>query len=298
MNPSAFTCNDILIIFLAVMITDVLLLDLFNTLGLPTSTTVSVVFELMGASVGMGIVKIKAAAAGTLSLGQFINSERSLVIVSGILLSVVISFIFGLLVQYLVRIIFSFNYKKTLRYFGALWGGLAITGITYFILIKGAKGSSFINSDQLQWISTHSLMILGISFAGWTALLQLLNWLFNINPLKIIVLAGTFALAFAFAGNDMVNFIGVPLAGYESYKVFTAQQAVSGSEFTMQSLAAAVKTPTFFLLIAGVVMVLALWFSKKARTVTRTELNLGNQDLVDERFECRVCLGGDCFPHI
>jgi hypothetical protein len=284
MNPTAFSFNDIIIIFLAVMITDVLLLDLFNTFGLPTSTTVSVVFELLGASVGMGIVKIKASAEGLAGLGQYINSERSLVIVSSILLSVALSFSFGIIIQYIARVIFSFNFKKSIRYFGALWGGLAITGITYFILIKGAKGSSFINKEQITWISEHSTIILGICFAGWTILLQLLYWLFRINILKIIVLFGTFALAMAFAGNDMVNFIGVPLAGYESYKVFIAQNALTGSAFTMSSLVESVKTPTGFLLIAGIVMAIALWFSKKARTVTRTELNLGNQDIISERF--------------
>lgn len=284
MNPNAFTFENILIIFLAVMITDVLLLDLFNTFGLPTSTTVSVVFELLGASVGMALIRINHSAEGLAGLGQYINSERSLVIITGILLSVAISFFAGLLVQYIARIIFSFNYKKTILYFGSLWGGLAITGITYFILIKGAKGSSFISKEQIAWITDHSALILGISFFGWTLLLQTLYWLFRLNVLKVIVLFGTFALAFAFAGNDMVNFIGVPLAGYESYKVFHAQQLLAGNEFTMSALAESVKTPTGFLLLAGIVMVLALWFSKKARTVTRTEVNLGNQDLINERF--------------
>ena len=284
MNPSTFTFENILIIFLAVMITDVLLLDLFNTYGLPTSTTVSVVFELLGASVGMGIIKIRDSAEGLAGLGQYINSERSLVIISGILLSVAISFTVGIVIQYITRVVFSFNYKKSIRYFGALWGGLAITGITYFILIKGAKGSSFVSKEQLTWITENTTLIIGLCFAGWTVLLQLLYWLFRVNILKVIVLFGTFALAMAFAGNDLVNFIGVPLAGYESYKVFMAQDALSGSEFTMSALAESVSTPTGFLLIAGIIMALSLWFSKKARTVTRTELNLGNQDLINERF--------------
>jgi phosphate/sulfate permease len=284
MNPSAFAFDDIIIIFLAVMITDVLLLDLFNTFGLPTSTTVSVVFELLGASVGMGIVKIKASAQGITGLGQYINSERSLLIITGILLSVAISFIAGLIIQYIVRTVFSFNYKNSIRYFGALWGGLAITGIIYFILIKGAKGSSFVSKEQITWISEHSAWILGISFIALTALFQLLYWLFRINILKVIVLFGTFALAMAFAGNDLVNFMGVPLAGYESFKVFSAQNVLTGSEFNMTALAESVRTPTGFLLIAGIIMALALRFSKKARTVTRTEVNLGNQDLINERF--------------
>ena len=166
----------------------------------------------------------------------------------------------------------------------ALWGGLAITGITYFLLIKGAKGSAIISKEQLAWISENSVLILGICFAGWTLLLQILYWLFRVNVLKVIVLFGTFALAFAFAGNDLVNFIGVPMAGYESFKVFSAQNGLSGSEFNMSSLMESVKTPVGFLLAAGIVMVLALWFSKKARTVTKTELNLGNQDVINERF--------------
>jgi len=284
MNPGAFSFENILIIFLAVMITDVLLLDLFNTFGLPTSTTVSVVFELLGASVGLAVIRIRNSAEGLAALGQYINSERSLVIITGILLSVAISFIVGLVVQYIARIIFSFNFKKSIRYFGSLWGGMAITGITYFILIKGAKGSSFIDKEQLSWISENSALILGVCFSGWTLLLQLLYWLFRVNVLKVIVLFGTFALAMAFAGNDLVNFIGVPLAGYESYQVFHAQQMLAGNEFTMSALAESVKTPTGLLLLAGIVMVLALWFSRKARTVTRTELNLGNQDLINERF--------------
>jgi len=284
MNPSSFTFNDILIIFLAVMITDVLLLDLFNTFGLPTSTTVSVVFELLGASVGMAIVKISHSPEGAEGLAHYINSGKTLAIITGILLSVGISFIVGVVVQYIARVIFSFNYKKSVRYFGSLWGGLAITGITYFILIKGAKGSSFIDKEQLAWIAENSALILGVCFVGWTVLLQLLYWLFRVNVLRVIVLFGTFALAMAFAGNDLVNFIGVPMAGYESFLDFSTQNNLSGTEFTMTSLMESVKTPTGFLLIAGIIMVLALWLSKKARTVTQTELSLGNQDLTNERF--------------
>ncbi|MBN2812653.1 MAG: inorganic phosphate transporter, partial [Bacteroidales bacterium] len=190
----------------------------------------------------------------------------------------------GVIIQYIARVIFSFNYKKSVKYFGSLWGGLAITGITYFILIKGAKGSSFISKEQIAWISDNSALILGICFVGWTSILQLLNWLFNVNQLKVIVLFGTFALAMAFAGNDLVNFIGVPMAGYESFRVFSAQEGLSGSDFTMTALMESVKTPTGFLLIAGIIMVLSLWFSKKARTVTQTELSLGNQDQTNERF--------------
>ncbi|MBN2480404.1 MAG: inorganic phosphate transporter [Bacteroidales bacterium] len=284
MNPGAFTFAHIMIIFLAVMIADVLLLDLFNTFGLPTSTTVSIVFELLGASVGMAIINIATTDYTLNDLSIFINSEKVLLIIAGILLSVAIAFTVGIIVQYIARIIFSFNYKSTLRYFGSAWGGLAIASITYFILIKGAKGSSFISDEQLVWIQNHSALILGIIFTGCTLLLQLLYWLFRVNVFKVIVLFGTFALAMAFAGNDLVNFIGVPLAGYESFKIFMAQHNVIASEFTMNTLAGAVKTPTLFLLIAGIVMAVTLWFSHKARSVVQTSLNLGNQDIINERF--------------
>ncbi|MBN1159127.1 MAG: inorganic phosphate transporter [Bacteroidales bacterium] len=283
-NPYVFTFSHIIIIFLAVMITDVLLLDLFNTFGLPTSTTVSVVFELLGAAVGMAFISIRTSAGTANDIGDYINSERALLIISGILLSIVIAFTAGMIIQYVSRIIFSFNFNRTARYFGAIWGGLAIASITYFILIKGASGSSFINAEQSSWIKEHSNAILGICFGGWTVLMLLLQWLFNTNIFKVIVLFGTFALAMAFAGNDLVNFIGVPLAGFESYKIFSAQSSLSADAFLMQGLMEEVKTPTFFLLLAGIVMALALWFSKKARSVTKTEVNLGNQDLINERF--------------
>lgn len=287
-NPGAFTFYHIIIIFLAVMITDVLLLDLFNTFGLPTSTTVSIVFELLGAAVGMALIRIRTSVDSVNDMGAYINSERVLLIISGILLSVVIAFTVGMIVQYIARILFSFNYKNSIKYFGSLWGGLAIAAITYFILIKGAKGSSFISSERIAWISEHSLLILAVSFAGWTILLQLLHWLFRINVFKVIVLFGTFALAMAFAGNDLVNFIGVPLAGYESFKLFVAQNAQNANEFIMTSLAGKVQTPTLFLLTAGIIMAVTLWKSRKARSVTLTTLNLSNQDLVIERFSSSV----------
>lgn len=287
-NPGAFTFAHIMIIFLAVMISDVLLLDLFNTFGLPTSTTVSIVFELLGAAVGMAIINILTPGYTLNDLGDFINSERVLLIITGILLSVAIAFTVGVVVQYIARIIFSFNYKNTIRYFGSIWGGFAITSIVYFILIKGARGSAFINSERLAWIQSHSAMILGISFTGFTVILQLLNWLFRINVFKVIVLIGTFALAMAFAGNDLVNFIGVPLAGFESFKIFTAQHDIHAGEFVMNTLAGEVKTNVMFLLGSGIIMAVALWFSHKARSVLQTSLNLGSQDIINERFSSSV----------
>ncbi len=284
MHPDQFYFKEIMIIFIAVMLTDIILLDLFNTFGLPTSTTVSIVFELLGASVGMAIIKITNSPEGG-DIDKYINTGKALQIIFGILLSVIVAFTIGAIVQYMARIVFSFEYEKYLKYFGSIWGGLAFTAITYFILIKGAKGSSLISSEQLEWIKSNVFSIMLISFIGWTLLLQLIFWLFKINVLKFIVLVGTFSLAMAFAGNDLVNFIGVPLAGFESFKAFTAASSTDPATFLMDSLTSAVKTPTSFLLIAGLIMAVTLWVSKKARSVTRTEINLARQGEGTERFE-------------
>jgi hypothetical protein len=261
---------------------------LFNTFGLPTSTTVSIVFELLGAAVGMAIVKIRLLGADFGEMSNYINSGKALAIISGILLSVVIAFTIGAIVQYISRLIFTFRFEKTMRYFGALWGGIAITAITYFILIKGAKGASFMTAENLEWIKSHTLMIILISLIFWSFILQILYWLFKLNILKVIVLTGTFALAMAFAGNDLVNFIGVPLAGFESFKIFMASEGGSPDSFLMSSLAGKVRTPTLYLLIAGLIMVITLWLSRKARSVVKTELNLAAQNAVDERFQSSI----------
>ena len=284
MHPDQFYFKEIMIIFISVMLTDIILLDLFNTFGLPTSTTVSIVFELLGASVGIAIIKITNSPEGG-DIDTYINTGKALQIIFGILLSVIVAFTLGAIIQYIARIIFSFEYEKYLKYFGSIWGGLAITAITYFILIKGAKGSSLISYEQLEWIKYNVFSIMLISFIGWTLLLQLIFWLFKINVLKFIVLVGTFSLAMAFAGNDLVNFIGVPLAGFESFKAFTATSGTDPATFLMDSLTAAVKTPTAFLLIAGLIMAVTLWVSKKARSVTQTEINLARQEEGTERFE-------------
>jgi len=286
-NPEAFTFQEVMVIFLAVMITDILLLDLFNTFGIPTSTTVSIVFEILGSAVAIGAMKISHNNEATGNLGSFINSGGVLTIVSGILLSVIIAFTFGMIIQFLSRIIFTFNYKKTIRNFGAIWGGLAITAITFFILIKGAKGSAFLSKENIDWITNNSSLILLICFGGWTIIIQLLLWLFKTNVFKVVVLFGTFALAMAFAGNDLVNFIGVPLAGYQSFKIFIQNGAISDS-FSMIALKESVKSEPIFLIIAGLIMVLTLWFSRKARSVVRTSLNLSKQDEVNERFTSSV----------
>ncbi len=284
-HPEHFYFSEIMIIFLAVMITDVILLDTFNTFGLPTSTTVSIVFELLGAAVGISIIKVSNLPEGSdLSMGELINSGNALLIIAGILLSVVVAFSAGAIIQYITRLIFSFDYKKNLKRFGAIWGGIAISAITYFILIKGAKGASFMDPETKILIKDNTWLILGISFFSWTILLQVLSWLVNLNILKMIVLVGTFALAMAFAGNDLVNFIGVPLAGYESFKNFLANPGADPNLLSMAVLAGKVKTPTMFLLIAGLIMVVTLWFSKKSRNVVKTTLDLSRQDEGTERF--------------
>jgi hypothetical protein len=282
-NPAMFSFRDVMMIFVAVMVTDIILLDIFNTLGLPTSTTVSIVFELLGASVGVAIV-IVAASPEAEGISNYINSANALTIIFGILISIVVAFSAGSLIQYLTRIVFSFNYEKNFKYFGAIWGGIAITVITYFIIIKGAKGSALMKPEMVDWILDNSRKLMLISFVGWTILLQLLFSVFRVNILKIIVLIGTFSLAMAFAGNDLVNFIGVPLAGYEAFKIWISG-SMAPEALGMEGLAGALKTPSVFLLISGIVMILALWLSKKARSVTKTEINLSRQDEGFERFE-------------
>ncbi len=281
-NPQYFHFSEIMIIFLAVMITDVMLLDLFNTFGMPTSTTVSIVFELLGAAIAISIIKVTNNP--DTSLSQYINTAKALAIIAGILLSVVVAFSSGAIIQYFTRLAFSFNYDSRLKYLGAIWGGIAITAITYFILIKGAKGASFMNSDTKAWIKDNAGQIIIYSFIGWTAVLQICKWVFKFDILKFTVLVGTFALAMAFAGNDLVNFIGVPLAGFESFKVFNGTAGASPNDFLMSSLAGKVRTDTYLLVIAGLIMVVTLWTSKKARSVVKTSLDLARQQEGDERF--------------
>lgn len=366
--PTAFSYKDVMIIFLAVMLTDVILLDLFNTFGLPTSTTVSMVFELLGAAVGIAILKIADSTGDYSELVNYINSAKALAIISGILVSVVIAFSFGAVIQWLSRLLFTFSYEKNLKYFGGLFGGFAVTCILYFILIKGLKDSIYANhivsSIQLgdwldflarqdfdgyksllktlqnftsndafvswgqtlssydketftsgiaeftswaksnadlsvnmplyltQYVNYYTWQILLLGFLATSALLQLLNWLFKMNILKFIVLMGTFALALAFAGNDLVNFVGVPLAGLAAHQDFIASPGANPEQYLMGALMKPVSTPTIFLLIAGLVMVITLWLSKKARTVIKTSLDLSDQDAVNERFESNALARG------
>jgi phosphate/sulfate permease len=288
-HPDQFAFSEIMIIFLAVMVTDIILLDSFNTFGLPTSTTVSIVFELLGSAVALSIIKISLSSTETfLDINKYINSDKALAIITGILLSVFIAFIVGAIVQYLSRLLFSFRYQKSLKYFGSLWGGLAITAITYFMLVKGAKGASFITESTAAWILNNTWNILIFGLIGWIVILQVLHWLFKISIPKVIVLVGTFALAMAFAGNDLVNFIGVPLAGLKSYQEFIANPGANPDDFMMGALKLPVKTNTYLLLIAGVIMILTLWFSKKAKSVVATTIDLSRQGRGDERFGASV----------
>ncbi|MCB0597105.1 MAG: inorganic phosphate transporter [Lewinellaceae bacterium] len=281
-NPQHFYFSEIIVLFLAVMVTDVILLDAFNTYGLPTSTTVSIVFELLGAAVAIALIKVYTDP-NALPLYEYINSAKALAIISGILLSVVIAFSAGMIIQYLSRALFSFDYEKRLNYFGAPWGGMAIAAITYFMLIKGAKGASFMTAGVQDYIAHNTGRIMIWSFIGSTIILWVLNRFTKFDILKFIVLVGTFALAMAFAGNDLVNFIGVPLAGFNSYEIYT-QTGGAPDGLLMDGLAGQVRTPTFLLLMAGIVMVITLWTSKKARSVVKTSLDLGRQDAGDERF--------------
>ncbi len=289
-HPDMFMFSEIMVIFLAVMITDIILLDAFNTLGMPTSTTVSIVFELLGAAVAVSLVKIQAMGNGLGELATYINSEKALAIITGILLSVIIAFTIGALVQYITRLIFSFNYRKNMKYFGSLFGGFAVTAITYFILIKGIDGSAFagikvVNGERLDdWVTGNTITLLVYSFFFWVIIIQLLKWLFDIKILKLTVLIGTFALAMAFAGNDLVNFIGVPLAGYSSYKDWIADGNTAADSFSMEALAGEVSTPPFMLLIAGLIMIITLITSKKAQSVVNTSLDLSRQGEGVERF--------------
>jgi phosphate/sulfate permease len=286
--PAQFTFSEVLVIFLAVMISDVIMLDLYNTMGLPTSTTVSIVFDLLGASMAIAIIKISASAETLQDLGLYINSGKALAIITGILVSVAVAFTIGALVQYITRVIFTFNIRHNLKYYGSIWGGIAITGIIYFMIIKGAKGASFITPETLNYIDNHTFTILLGSFAIWTILLQLFSMLFKLNILKFIVLSGTFALAMAFAGNDLVNFIGVPLAGLKAYQLFTAVPGANPETFLMSGLADDVTTQTWILLMAGIIMTFALWTSKKARSVLETSVDLSRQGEGNERFNSSI----------
>ncbi len=283
--PSEFMFDEIMIIFMAVMITDILLLDFFNTLGLPTSTTVSIVFELLGASVCMAIIKIYADSNLTLlDVGNYINNDKAIEIILGILLSVFVAFSVGAIVQLISRLLLSFNFNSKPKMVGAIFSGFAVTSIMYFILIKGIKNASFMNDGVKSLISDNSFMVIGIGFVLFTLLSLALIVLLKTNIYKIIIVVGTFALAVAFAGNDLVNFIGVPIAAFNSWEAWSVSNVLP-SNFPMVALGEPVATEPYLLLIAGLIMVLTLWFSSKAKAVVKTSVDLSRQDDVKERFE-------------
>ena len=286
--PGKFYFEEIMIIFMAVMIADILLLDFFNSIGLPTSTTVSIVFELLGAAVCVSLLKIHYSTGDYSTIYEFINTAKATQIIVGILLSVVIAFTVGTVIQYFSRLVFTFQYEKKLKYVGAIFGGLSFTSLLYFILMKGLKSIAIVPVEILDFINNNSLLIVGVSFLIFTGISQIVITFFKINILKIIILVGTFALALAFAGNDLVNFIGVPIAAWQSFEIWQSAYQASGvlpNELLMDGLTGKVQTPVFLLLLAGIIMVITLWFSKKAMRVTDTEVNLARQTEGSERFE-------------
>jgi phosphate/sulfate permease len=277
---------------MAVMITDILLLDFFNTLGMPTSTTVSIVFELLGAAVAMALIKIAADGGNFGEVTNFINTAKATEIISGILLSVIISFSIGAIVQWISRLLLSYDFQKKAKWVPAVFGGVALTAITYFIFMKGIGGTplagqtyDLIGGVKISvFLEQNVYTIIGVSVLFWSLLSFLLTSLLNVNIYKVTIGVGTFALALAFAGNDLVNFIGVPIAAYQSYEAWLAS-GMQASAFSMDVLATKVPTPTLFLFISGIVMVITLWFSKKARHVADTEINLAREGEAKERFE-------------
>ena len=283
-NPGMFMFQDIMFIFMAVMITDILLLDVFNTLGMPTSTTVSIVFELLGAAVAISLIKISQNDAESISaIWNYINYEKASLIIFGILLSVVVAFSVGALVQFVSRLIYSFNFEKRPSYINALFGGFAITAITYFIIIKGMKGTPYYK-DVKHLIEDNTLLIIAGSFLLWTVISQVFIKVLKLNVLKLIIGIGTFSLAMAFSGNDLVNFIGVPIAAWNSYEAWSVS-GVEANAFSMEILAKKVPSNVWLLLLAGGIMVVTLWTSSKARNVIKTGIDLSRQGEGHEKFQ-------------
>ena len=290
-NPDMFFFSEIMIIFMAVMITDILLLDFFNTLGMPTSTTVSIVFELLGAAVAVSLIKIYAAGGDSSMLPEYINVAKATQIILGILLSVFVAFSTGAVVQYVSRLLLSYNYEQKAKWVGALFGGIALTSIAYFILMKGIKGTAYakqsfelLNGSTIASFMESQVFLIAFSlFIILSAVSYFLIFIFKINIYKIIIGVGTFSLALAFAGNDLVNFIGVPIAAWQSYEAWSVS-GIEATEFSMAFLSKKVPTPTILLFVAGMVMVVTLWFSSKAKKVTKTEIDLARQQDTKERF--------------
>ena len=282
MQPSNFSFYDVMTIFLAVMVTDIIVLDMFNTLGMPTSTTVSLVFELLGGTFILAVLKV--AADPNLAFSDLLNTDKALSVIIAIFVSVAIAFVFGIIVQWLSRIVFTFNYKHHSRYSIAIFGGIAFTALAYFIFLKGIAKSHYIAEDVRTWVEANTQMLLLATFVGSSIVMEVLH-LLRVNIFRLIVLMGTFALAMAFAGNDLVNFIGVPLAGLDSYNDYVANSGGVGvSHFMMDSLNGSAQTPPVYLFAAGVVMIVAMATSKKAQNVIKTSVDLARQDEGDEMF--------------
>lgn len=281
-HPSFFSFQDVMFIFLAVMASDIVLLDIFNTLGMPTSTTVSMVFELLGGTFALALMKV--AGDPSLHVADLMNTSKALTMIMAIFVSVAIAFVVGAFVQYISRTLFTFVYKNnSLKWKIGIFGGLAFTAIIYFMLIKGLGNVSFISDAAHEWINTHSWSICGICFVV-TAVLSQVLFALKVNVFKILVLTGTFALAMAFAGNDLVNFIGVPLAGYSSFQDYSANAGGDAAGYMMDSLNGPAHTPVLFLIAAGLIMVISLATSKKAFNVVKTSVDLARQDAGDEMF--------------
>ena len=290
-NPDMFFFSEIMIIFMAVMITDILLLDFFNTLGMPTSTTVSIVFELLGAAVAVSLIKIFANGGDASLLVDYINVTKATQIIGGILLSVFVAFSVGAVVQYVSRFLLSYNYEQKANWVGSLFGGVALTSITYFILMKGIKGTAYAKqsfeildgSTIANFMETQVVLIAVSLFILLSLFSYIIISVFKISIYKIIIGVGTFSLALAFAGNDLVNFIGVPIAAWQSYEAWSVS-GMQATEFSMAVLSKKVPTPTLLLFLAGMVMVVTLWISSKAKKVTKTEIDLARQQDTKERF--------------
>ena len=290
-NPGAFYFDEIMVIFMAVIITDILLLDFFNTLGLPTSTTVSIVFNLLGASIVMSLIKIGASDSETFAdLSNYINTDKAITIISGILLSVVIAFSVGAFVQWISRVIFTFQFEKKIKNFGAFFGGIALTSITYFIFIKGLKGTPYYK-DLSGILKSNEILIVLIAFVIFTIFSYLFQKISQKSILLVIILVGTFGLALAFSGNDLVNFIGVSMAAYHSYEAWSVS-GIDPSLFSMEVLDKKVPAEPLLLFIAGGIMVVTLWFSKKAKSVAETEIGLSRQNDTHEKFNPNVVSRG------
>ena len=291
-NPEMFIFSEIMIIFLAVMITDILLLDVFNSYGLPTSTTVSIVFELLGAAVIISLIKISNIDDSVVDLANYINTTKATQIILGIFLSVVVAFSIGALVQFISRLVLSFRFQNKSKWLGSFFGGIAITSIFYFIIIKGLKGSPYAstkfellgNETLSNFLDNNLVLIIIVSSIFWIIISHLINTILKFSIYTIVICAGTFALALAFAGNDLVNFIGVPIAGYQSFLAWV-DSGLSADNYTMEILSEKVAAPTEILLGAGAIMIITLWTSSKAKSVIKTSIDLSNQEETVERFQ-------------